>query len=86
MNRFSFFKRKNSGNLARERLKQLLFHDRVSLSVDLTDRIQKDLIRSIRKYIEVDEKDVTVVFEKNKETQAFLMQVTIPVTTLKTRR
>lgn len=86
MKRFQLFKRKNSGNVARERLKQLLFHDRMSLSVDLSEKIHKDLIRCVSKYVEIDEKAVSIKFEKNKDTQDFVIRAILPVKTMKQRR
>lgn len=86
MKRFQLFKRKNSGNVARERLKQLLFHDRMSLSVDLSEKIHKDLIRCVSKYVEIDEKAVSISFEKNKDTQDFVIRAILPVKTMKQRR
>lgn len=86
MKRFQLFKRKNSGNVARERLKQLLFHDRMSLSVDLSEKIHKDLIRCVSKYVEIDEKAVSINFEKNKDTQDFVIRAILPVKTMKQRR
>lgn len=86
MKKFKFFKRKTSGNIARERLKQLLLNDRMNLSTDLTERIHKDLTRCISRYLEIDEKMITVDFEKDSRTEQTFIKASIPVISLKQRR
>ena len=86
MKKFRFFKRKTSGNVARERLKQLLLNDRMSLSADLAEKIHKDLIRCISKYLEIDENKVSVRFDKDSETEEAYITAVIPVISMKQRR
>ena len=86
MRKFRFFKRKTSGNVARERLKQLLLNDRMSLSADLAEKIHKDLARCISKYLEIDENTISVKFEKNPETDEACIKAVIPVISMKQRR
>lgn len=66
MKKRTFFKRKTSGTLARERLRMLLMTDRISLSADLTEKIEKDIYRSLSRYLEIDEAGGIVQFEKNR--------------------
>ena len=54
MKKRTFFKRKTSGTLARERLRMLLMTDRISLSADLTEKIEKDIYQSISRYLEIE--------------------------------
>ena len=86
MKRLRFFRRKSSGNVARERLKQLLLNDRMNLSADLAEKIHKDLIRCISKYLEIEEKGASVQFERNKDTQEAFIKVVLPVKSMKQRR
>lgn len=86
MKRFHFFKRKTSGKIARERLKQLLLHDRLSLSTDLSEKIQKDLSRTISRYLEINEHKISVEFEKNPDTKEVFIHAVIPVITARQRR
>ncbi|MCU6761227.1 Cell division topological specificity factor [uncultured Roseburia sp.] len=86
MKKFLFFKRKTSGNIARERLKILLVADRMNFSSDLTERIQRDLIRCMSKYLELDEKGVHIQFEqpnKDKGSGTSYINAKIPVISMK---
>ena len=64
MKKLFFFQRKTSGNIARERLKLLLISDRMNFSTDLTERIQRDMIRCMSKYLDIDEKAVQIQYEQ----------------------
>lgn len=54
MNLLEVFQRKNSGEIARNRLKLLLVSERACCSPELLEMIKSDLIRSVSKYMEVD--------------------------------
>lgn len=86
MKKLRFFKRKTSGNVARERLKQLLLNDRMNVSADLAEKIHRDLIRSVSKYLEIDEKKVSVVFEKCEKSQEATITAVIPVVSMKKQK
>lgn len=86
MKKFGFFRRKTSGKVARERLKQLLLKDRMNLSAELAERIHKDLIRCISKYLEIDEKETMVQFDNKTDTHQAFIKVVIPVKSMKQRR
>ena len=47
-----FFKKKNSGNVAKDRLKLLLISDRADCSPDVMENIKNDIIQVISKYME----------------------------------
>ena len=49
-----FFKKKNSGNVAKDRLKLLLISDRADCSPDVMENIKNDIIQVISKYMEID--------------------------------
>ncbi len=51
---FDFFKKKNSGNIARDRLKLVLVSDRADCSQDVMERIKNEIIEVISKYMEID--------------------------------
>ena len=46
--------KKSSKNIAKERLKLVLVHDRVDCSPELIELIQRDIIEVISKYAEID--------------------------------
>ena len=49
-----FFKRKSSGDVAKDRLKLLLVSDRANCSPDVMELIKNDIIKVISKYMEID--------------------------------
>lgn len=54
MGLFEMFKKKSSGNVAKDRLKLLLVSDRANCSPEIMDAIKNDIIAVISKYMEVD--------------------------------
>ena len=54
MGLFERFKKKNSGDAAKERLKLLLVSDRANCSPDVMEKIKNDIIKVISKYMEID--------------------------------
>jgi cell division topological specificity factor len=49
-----FFKKKSSGDVAKDRLKLLLVSDRADCSPDVMEAIKNDIIQVISKYMEID--------------------------------
>lgn len=54
MNIMDFFRKKNSGNVAKDRLKLLLVSDRASCSPEIMEKIKNDIINVISKYMDID--------------------------------
>lgn len=54
MSIFDMFKKKNSGTVAKDRLKLLLVSDRANCSPEIMDKIKNDIIEVIKKYMEID--------------------------------
>ena len=54
MNILDLFKKKNSGSIAKDRLKLLLVSDRASCSPEIMEAIKNDIIKVISKYMEID--------------------------------
>lgn len=65
MKKFHFFKKKSSGDIAKDRLKILLISDRINCSPHTLNLIKQDLIRSISKYMCIDEENMEIVLKKN---------------------
>ena len=57
MHLVELFGRKNSGEIARQRLKLLLVSDRAGCSLEM---IRSDFIHAVSRYMEVDTNDLTV--------------------------
>ena len=49
-----FFKKKSSGDVAKDRLKLLLISDRADCSPDVMEMIKNDIIQVISKYMDID--------------------------------
>lgn len=54
MNILDLFRKKNSGNVAKDRLKLLLVSDRASCSPEIMEKIKNDIINVISKYMDID--------------------------------
>ena len=54
MGLMDFFKKKNSSDVAQDRLKLLLVSDRTNCSPDIMEAIKNDIIAVISKYMEID--------------------------------
>ena len=56
----NFFRKKNSGNLAKDRLKLLLVSERVNCSPEVLEMIRADMVKVISRYIEIDTKEMEI--------------------------
>ncbi|MFL0251221.1 cell division topological specificity factor MinE [Clostridium neuense] len=63
MDLFSIF-RPSSKDVAKERLKLILIHDRADLSPELLEAIKGEILNVIAKYVEIDNSDVEVKLTK----------------------
>ncbi len=61
MDIFSFFSRKTaSKDIAKDRLKLVLIHDRVNCSTQLLEMLKVDIIKVISNYMEIDEEELDI--------------------------
>jgi cell division topological specificity factor len=60
MGLMDFFHRKNSGDVAKDRLKLLLVSDRANCSPDVMENIKNDIIQVISKYMEIDSEGLDI--------------------------
>lgn len=63
----SFFKKKNSADEARDRLKLLLVSDRSNCSPETMELIKNDIIKVISKYMEIDARGLDIQITQNDE-------------------
>ncbi len=55
MSFLSLFKKENtSKDVAKDRLKVVLIHDRCNISPSVMEKIKEDIIKSISKYVDID--------------------------------
>lgn len=69
MDLFKIFGRKKqkSKNLAKERLKLVLVHDRSEFSPKFLDMVKEDIIDVISKYADIDEEELEIKLTKMKK-------------------
>lgn len=76
-----FGEKKDSKDVAKERLKLVLIHDRASLSPGLIEDLRKDLIEVISKYMDIDEAGLDVQMDSRDDVA--MLEVNIPVAHVK---
>jgi cell division topological specificity factor len=77
------FKPESSGATARERLQLVLLSDHLALAPDIIESLRTDLIAVISRYVEVDEQNCDVTFERRDAVVAMLANV--PIRSLRAR-
>ncbi len=82
MKKIQFFKKKSSGDIAKDRLKVLLISDRINCSPHTLNLMKQDIIKSISKYMSIDEEHMEIVLKKNNKrgkNQKPSLYATIPI-------
>ncbi len=74
-----------SKNVAKERLKLVLVHDRADFSPRLLERIKEDIVRIISEYADIDEAglDIKLTRMKKDNTTVSALVANIPITKVK---
>ena len=67
----------NSKDIARERLRLVLVHDRSSVSPEVLNNLKEDLIKVIRQYLEIDEDALCVNFENDDQSVALVANIPV---------
>lgn len=89
MNLFSFFTNKpSSKEVANERLKLILIHDRADLSPELLELIKGEIMDVIAKYVEIDNSDVEVKLTRTsaEEGNAPALVANIPIRKMRAKK
>ncbi len=89
MDLFKIFSQKpSSKDLAKERLKLILIHDRSNMSPELLESIKEDILRVISKYVEIDSGDIEVKMTKMQELEGEspALIASIPIKKMKSAR
>lgn len=66
-----------SKNVAVERLRLVLVHDRASVSVGLMESLKEDLIDVISKYMEIDEETMEVNLNNSERSAALIANIPV---------
>ena len=61
-----FKKEESSKNLAKERLKLVLIHDKANVSPQLLEMVKGEIIKVIKQYMEIDEDSLDIQLTKTK--------------------
>lgn len=75
-----FFGRDNadsSKNVAKERLRLVLVHDRASISPQLVEQLREDLIAVINKYMEIDQTSLEVSLNRSDGSMALVANIPV---------
>ncbi len=67
----------SSKNVAKERLRLVLVHDRADLSPQLLDELKEDLIKVISNYMEIDVSALEVNLDSSQNTVALVANIPI---------
>lgn len=92
MDFFKMFTRKkeNSKNVAKERLKLVLVHDRSDLSPRFLEMIKGDIVKVISQYAEIDEAEIEIKMTKMKkegnESPVSALVANIPIVNVKDKK
>ena len=83
MGLMDFFKKKNSGDVAKDRLKLLLISDRANCSPEIMEMIKNDIIKVISKYMEIDPEgldiQITETESENRNGRVPALYANIPI-------
>jgi len=71
-------KRKNSAQMAKERLQILVAHDRKGPGPSYLPQLQRDLLKVIRKYVKVDNEAVSVQLEHEGDQEILELNIVLP--------
>lgn len=66
-----------SKNIAKERLRLVLVHDRASISPQLLETLKVDLIKVISNYMDIDEKALEVSLDSRGNTVALVANIPV---------
>ncbi|MCI1945802.1 cell division topological specificity factor MinE [Clostridium luticellarii] len=88
MDFFKIFSRSSSKNVAKERLKLILIHDRCNMSEDLLENIKEDILKVLSKYMEIDcsEIDVKMTTPEEIKGNSAALVASIPIKKVKNNR
>ena len=84
-----FFRKKSSGDVAKDRLKLLLISDRTTCSTEVMELIKNDIIKVISKYMEIDSEGLDIQITQTESEGGHgtvpVLCANIPVRDMKTR-
>ena len=73
----SLFGSQKSGSVSKERLQLVLIHDRNDISPEILTALRSDLIKTIKKYLDIDEEGIEL--DLNREDRSVALLASIPL-------
>ncbi len=67
MDLFKVFSKQSSKDVAKERLRLILIHDRCDISKEILDNIKDDILKVLSKYMEIDSSEIDVKMTNSPE-------------------
>ncbi|WP_350342535.1 cell division topological specificity factor MinE [Proteinivorax tanatarense] len=77
MNLFNRKSKKNSKSIAKDRLKFVLIHDRCKITPDTLEKIRKDMLAVLDKYLEIDTEGTEIVLKDDRSETT--LEANIPI-------
>ena len=74
---------KSSSQIASDRLRVVLMHDRANISPEIMEHLKNDIMRVISKYMEFDQREVEIGLENDQDSVALVAN--IPVNKMKAK-
>ncbi|BEU88582.1 cell division topological specificity factor MinE [Selenomonas sp. TAMA-11512] len=75
---------KSSSQIASDRLRVVLMHDRANMSPEVMENLKNDIIEVISKYMEFDQQEMEIGLENDQDSVALVAN--IPVSKMKAKR
>lgn len=69
--------RKTSKDIAKDRLKVVLIHDRANISPEIMQSIKNDIIEVISHYVDIDKSEMEISLENDSDSVALLANIPI---------
>ncbi|MDR3332385.1 MAG: cell division topological specificity factor MinE [Synergistaceae bacterium] len=79
-----FSAEKQSGGIAKDRLRLVLMHDRADISPELMENMKRDIILVLKNYLEIDEEHIDLDLQR--EDSSVALVANIPITTVRRSR
>lgn len=76
-------KEDSSKNVAKERLKLVLVHDRANCSPDFLEEVKGDLLQALKGHIDIDEKGLDIKITEAEENGRPALIASIPIKNMK---
>ncbi|OIP91604.1 MAG: cell division topological specificity factor MinE [Syntrophobacteraceae bacterium CG2_30_61_12] len=72
-----FFRERNSGKVAHQRMQVVLMHDRLDITPDVMEALKNDILGVLSRYMDIDQESMSVDLEQGKDYTALISNVHI---------